>query len=106
MSKLKKHLIKDYVKSSYNLIQISTNISITHIVTTVTTTTAKAKTKIVQGKELTKWTTEIQTLINEILKNVKSEVNQYWQKLRSLKTFLQQEINNFQAGQMKYKICE
>lgn len=67
---------------------------------------SKSKKNFVQGKGLTKWTTEIQTLINEILKNVKSEVNQYWQKLRSLKTFLQQEINNFQAGQMKYKIRE
>ena len=36
----------------------------------------------------------------------KSEVNQYWQILPSLKTFLQQQMNNFQAGHVHYKISE
>ena len=72
----------------------------THIATTATTTKANT---FVQWEELTKRTTEIETSINEILKNVKSEVRHYWQILSSLKSFLQQEINNFQAGQVKYK---
>lgn len=72
----------------------------THIATTATTTKANI---FVQWEELTKRTTEIETSINEILKNVKSEVSHYWQILSSLKSFLQQEINNFQAGQVKYK---
>ena len=44
--------------------------------------------------------------INEILENVKSVVNQYWQILPSLKTFLQQKMNYFQVGQVNYKISE
>lgn len=81
-------------------IRSSTNIRMTHIATTATTTKANT---FVQWEELTKRTTEIETSINEILKNVKSEVSHYWQILSSLKSFLQQEINNFQAGQVKYK---
>ena len=60
-----------------------------------------------QREELTKRTTKIQRLINEILKNVKSEKNQYWKILPSLKTFLHQEMTSGgQAGQVKYEISE
>ena len=95
MPKFKKRLTKDYSRVSHNS---NSN--------QYKSKSTKSKHFLYKGRKTDKTNHRESNIDKRNSEKCKSEVNQYWQILTSLKTFLQQQMNNFQAGHVHYKISE